>query len=811
MRLQNHLCGLVVILFLISTVPTVSSDMREDVSESSSIAPFEEFHEPDDRSLRELPQEDILTFNYTYMMDYDLVPKDLVVLLRGSCTSLNHYTVKLGRPDGEEITLVDLDVNKSTQIEEIRSIRGSGHARKKVYIEMRSILRNQEDNWTDPEEEGMVNPTEVVFGELNEDILVDPDPLKGEYEIIVEMFGKEMNMSFGEKETKLALLSQKSVSEPRNVDGEYKDDKVKLEWDEPKEKGGGEIRQYNVYRATTLHRYEYIGNVSGDKTEYVDELGDQEVRKGDILYYKVVTIDEDNYHYVINSPDKRRLHFSYRQEGIMSVEEVVHISHEKTEKSDTSYKWVMDYSTLSEDNFEERVNMDSVKVNKMEGGDVFFYDLSKSKEEDGKMMYDYEGGFFSKGEIDMVLKDGENVTSDLNIKMNNSWCDFSGEIWAEEMSGLGYEGLNIINQSIHSEGRVKTSLNNTFDFNFYGNKTHFEVSKDLDLEWTMDLQLDYEGKNGWIVSKENISWMEGFMEGLGDADNRSGFKYSGSIDTEGTFRRESNHQDDEKITQNEVSKEISGGYDFYPDLSAQGYWGTFSPLIGAGNLGYYLTLDEALDQSIGCLGGRIVYPDITPIAFSTDCQRDEFSTEKLYRYQYMDPMAIPGMGSFLGTSLKRANLTASRHLRGVIDQQVRGEIEEKEFDSEEEMREFEERRRKEILQTIITGNPWIQQGNGIYKMNSLYGGLVIEPLGYFASEPLSEEEIEKYHEDREEFFEDQMAEEVSKEGYEELIGILGVIVLLLVIITFIMRRGGSPSSEMEKGEEKKTLEKNTSE
>lgn len=773
MYVRDLLIGVVAILMIASTVIPVVSDAGGNIAESSTTAPYEEFYEPDDETLRKAYEDKyLLTFNYTYSMDYDVVPEDMVVLLNGTCISYQYYTITIDRPDDQEITLVDQDVNKTDRIDETHSIRRSSHTRQNIYDEMRRILRRQEDEWNDPGAGDMVNPTKVIFGEVGEEVLVNPDPLKGDYEITIQILGEDMEMDHGEEETKLALLSEHSVSEPRNLECGYEDGEVELRWDEPEEKEGG-IRKYNIYRATTIHNYEHIGNASADQTEYVDELEGkvrrQEVRRGDILYYRVVTISEDDYYYVMNRPDKRNLNYHSRREST-STEEQIHISPEKAEESDMAYKWVMDYSSLSEEDLEDRVGMDSVEVKKMEGGDVFFYDINKLEEDNGKILYEYEGGFFSKGDVDMALEDSE-VSTELNISIDNSWCDFSGEIWAEEISEPGNEYLKILNQSIHSEGRVRATLNNTFDFPFKGNETHWQVSKDLDIRWDIDLTLDYTSNNSWVLSRENETPFT-------PIDPLSQFNYSGSIDSEGSLFQQSNHLDDEKKTEDEISKEISGSSSVFGDLSARGRSETFSPLVGAGNIGYHLALSETLDKSMGSLGGR-VHVTPTHIAFSTNCQRDGFSTEKLYRYQYMDPMALPGMGSFLGTALKRANLTNSQHLEVIVEQQIRAEMEDMDFDSPEEMRHYIKSRREELLRRIILRTPWgIQQYNGIYRWDHyMYGGLVIEPFGYFASEPLSEDEIESYREDREQFFDDQMtAQEFDRET------ILISMVLLAIII-----------------------------
>ncbi|MFP4608833.1 MAG: hypothetical protein ACLFNY_04560, partial [Candidatus Aenigmatarchaeota archaeon] len=114
MYVRDLLIGVVAILMIASTVIPVVSDAGGNIAESSTTAPYEEFYEPDDETLRKAYEDKyLLTFNYTYSMDYDVVPEDMVVLLNGTCISYQYYTITIDRPDDQEITLVDQDVNKT--------------------------------------------------------------------------------------------------------------------------------------------------------------------------------------------------------------------------------------------------------------------------------------------------------------------------------------------------------------------------------------------------------------------------------------------------------------------------------------------------------------------------------------------------------------------------------------------------------------------------------------------------------------------------------------------------------------------------
>ncbi len=125
----------------------------------------------------------------------------------------------------------------------------------------------------------------------------------------------------------------------------------------------------------------------------------------------------------------------------------------------------------------------------------------------------------------------------------------------------------------------------------------------------------------------------------------------------------------------------------------------------------------------------------------------------------------------------------------MVEQSVRSRMAEMEEEPEEGWENWRENVTEKMLGRIVLETPWgIQQDNGIYGWNQWYGALVIEPLGYFASEPLSEDQIDTYNEDREKYFEEQMKGEESKEDDTGLILISIIIVLLVVILLMGKRR-----------------------
>lgn len=449
----------------------------------------------------------------------------------------------------------------------------------------------------------------------------------------------------------------------------------------------------------------------------------------------------------------------------------------------------MNYSHLGEDYLEDRVNMESVDINELRGGDVFFYDLEKVNENNGRREYDYQGGFFSKGDIDIDLSDGEEIDNNLDIHVEQSWVDFSGKLWAEPISGDGYEGLKVVKQTIRSEGKVNASIDNTFDFNNTVNDTHWEVTKDIDMEWTLDLTLDYDGNNSWVLKKEKPT-----MRIPNDAE----FNYSGEIDAKVDLDLQDNKGYNKKDVEEDIHEELSSEQMVWGTPSAEGYYSrAFSPLVGSANIGYYIAIDETVPLN-GTYQKRM---PLLESLFATNCQRDDFSTDKLYRQQYLDPMVLPGLGSFLGAGLQRSNATdLGRRIEAKVTSEVNAALQSMDFESEERREQWIEKYkpwiREEIWGNLLTKNLWgMDQQKGPSGVEPIvHGAIAFEPMGYFASQPLEQEEIETYNQDREQFFENELEEAAEKEKEEStdfamaFTAIIAVLILCLVVIGYRGRK-----------------------
>ncbi|MFP4000348.1 MAG: ABC transporter permease [Thermoplasmata archaeon] len=139
---------------------------------------------------------------FTYNMTSDVLPKEIFFELRGKSDSYENRKLIVERPDSDELAgepgfresdgalvLEDLsrDGNAGEFNETVTVIRRMA-MRDNIYGQMRSYLRSQDDiqNFSDPGARN-INPVYSVFGKANEDWLSDPDPLKGQYNVTIEI------------------------------------------------------------------------------------------------------------------------------------------------------------------------------------------------------------------------------------------------------------------------------------------------------------------------------------------------------------------------------------------------------------------------------------------------------------------------------------------------------------------------------------------------------------------------------------------------------------------------------------------------
>ncbi len=315
---------------------------------TSSFAPHEEFPEPNETVRRNITESlEVLTLEYKYDMSYDVVPRDMIFLLQGTYTPGENAEkeIVVERPDGKEIKMLDDELVSNGSIDSSLSVQRSTECRDFVY----QFGEEYEDG--EKPEKFEIDLTEVIFGKANGNILSDPEPLQGTYRFKVSMIGKDIQMDFGEEKTNLMLISKKP-SRPRDLKGSYEDGKLELKWDEPKDKGGSDIVQYNVYMATPLHPFEYIGNVSGGKTSYTEDFDSREIpdklyyfppseadKRKNLPYFRVVAVNKDfiPMYLLLNDWEDMCLNLNYYEKtGPQSLKEIVHVSSRDVKECDMS-------------------------------------------------------------------------------------------------------------------------------------------------------------------------------------------------------------------------------------------------------------------------------------------------------------------------------------------------------------------------------------------------------------------------------------------------------------------------------------------
>lgn len=775
-----------------------------ETDENNSFAPHKEFIKPDNIAEPKVITEDITfyEFSYNYEMNYDVPPKNIVFHLEGEMDNVSYepeFMLSIIRPDGVKFSrIVDESIiDSNTNFEKTLNLKEHKNLREEVF------KWAQKSDSSEDKKPFQIDPVKILLSKENENILTDPEPLKGEYRFKIAMTGKNVDFEFDKEGTCLFIMSEEP-SEVKNLEGTYENGKVSLTWDEPEDTGGSDIIQYNIYRATTMYNYDCIDTVDPNKTEYVDDFSGENTFsnyesgfKGDVLFYRIAAVNKDNSNYV------RSLNSSWSLSEIpvqnqwkpLSVQEVVYIPIQNEKKSsDLSYKWVMDYSDFTEEDFENRLDrgnvkdMTGVKINELTGGDVFFYEVDYLNKEDGERKYEYNGGFYSKGEADIEIH-STSSPSRFKIDVKESWIKFSGNIWAKEISTDGYEGLSITKQTIESEGKIKSSVNGTYDFEFYGEDMHWETSKKTDIEWDLDLTLDYEGNNSWVIDQKK-------SEPVPPASYD--FNYTGSLNAQVNINKDNNHdysaKDVEKSIDRQFSKyklaKVLGIGHLHSEFTSR----KFTPIIGASRVGYCLAFSQALDTfSHDELTSE--WGQFSPIRdpFNSNSQSYDFSKDELYSYQCLDPMVVPGLGSLIGTEFKRAeSIHHKKQVEVLIKEKIRKKINMLDPDVNEsawrEMRE--EQLKNEIWGAIFTSNDYIldQQEGPLGKEMVQISLSKIEPLGYFTSQPADEDDMNSFDDDKEKFFDNQMSKDDSDGGVIPGFSVFALMMSLVFIIIYKSRK-----------------------
>lgn len=131
-----------------------------------------------------------MTIKYVYENEYDYPPSDITVFVSGtSSESRIRLYIDLIRPDGENILFVDESVSITNGTFSYRfSLRSSAGRDRSYDFGLNAHRDFFPDDLTPPDRES-VNIQMVPFAKLNENILLDPESLKGTYTLEVEAVG----------------------------------------------------------------------------------------------------------------------------------------------------------------------------------------------------------------------------------------------------------------------------------------------------------------------------------------------------------------------------------------------------------------------------------------------------------------------------------------------------------------------------------------------------------------------------------------------------------------------------------------------
>ncbi|MBS3781552.1 MAG: ABC transporter permease [Candidatus Thermoplasmatota archaeon] len=148
------------------------------------------------------PWRETHTHTFTYDMQADVPPKEIFYEFSGESDGYDNRKIIIERPDSDELdgkdgfrqsegNLMVLDEprkgsegNFSGTITTIRKME----IRDNLHEDISAYLNSQvgKENFSDPGERN-INPVKTIFGKANEKWLSDPEPLKGKYNITIEI------------------------------------------------------------------------------------------------------------------------------------------------------------------------------------------------------------------------------------------------------------------------------------------------------------------------------------------------------------------------------------------------------------------------------------------------------------------------------------------------------------------------------------------------------------------------------------------------------------------------------------------------
>lgn len=715
----------------------------------------------------------ILTIYYNYSMSYDNPPKDIISYLQGTYDDshdVRSIFIDIDRPDGHTVSLVE-ETMSSADI----------NARYSLIKESREWIYNFGEEFVDedPPESHEINPNEVLFGMADENILSDPVILKGEYSIKIEIVAREPEIDYGPDETVLKIMSY-PPGPVEDLKAGAGDSEVKLQWSPPTDKGGSEIIQYNIYRATTAEGYKLIDNVTSDVTTYTDE----EVTNRNLYFYKVAPINLDTRGVDIGymGGNINDLFWRSAYENVIAYP----ISEERDEGTTGAYRWSMDYSCLTEDYIEERMDA-SVEVNRMSGGMVGMYRLAEIGLEDGLKIFEYEGGFYSYGGADVLVEYDNGTTFNIRADVERSMIDFSGTLWVNEsQEGLDQDSTlySIEKQTLETSGEIYLE----YDYE-YESEDAWQTSKvDLDMSWDLSLEKDFDGSAPWLcLDSTQVIFSDSYTidysgELLGDIDL--------NIHDEGTYSNESIDIDEDH------DEELLNSMIFSRGINLVGPYREYTPILGSSKLGFYRIIDNTVGIDNEVIGTTRYEEDIMWASIFTNNKQVHSSEGEIHTRHYLDPLTIPGLHSILEAGFVRVDFVTDESLEQLLNNQIRAEAMRPEIQrlNQTEFRRWREMREEELRQLYHSESLtepfweiWDQQ-SGVDGTNPYYeGGPIFNVVGFVESESVEKEEVDEFMEDKEAYLESELEEDEDM-NWLILVGVISLVLVLVSISLYVKKK-----------------------
>lgn len=133
-------------------------------------------------------------YRFSYNMDADVVPREMYFRLKGIADRYDKRLITIERPDGIKMTVENILRGRTGEFEDGITMQRRMSVRENIYSQAQAHIRKSNYNVSEFPDLRNVRPTELVFGKANENWFDNPEPLKGEYEITIQVDGINVEM-----------------------------------------------------------------------------------------------------------------------------------------------------------------------------------------------------------------------------------------------------------------------------------------------------------------------------------------------------------------------------------------------------------------------------------------------------------------------------------------------------------------------------------------------------------------------------------------------------------------------------------------